>query len=80
MNMPQFQVSLLSPTSTSVQIQVAMKFSGDSGIIIEFSNERAEIPRIKGLDASFLSRFKEEDERHVYMYYFFKFNSSSTSL
>ena len=63
MIMPQFQISLLSPTSTSCHIEVAMKFSGESGIIIQFDNERQPAQHVKGFDVSSFSRYKEEDER-----------------
>ena len=64
MNMPQFDIKLLSPTSTSVQLAVAMKFSGAAGIIIEFGNDRGWAEYVLGLDVSFISRFHEEDERY----------------
>ena len=65
MNMPQLNICLLSPTSTSVQIQVAMKFSGQQGMIIEFSNEQGRRQRqLCAFDCSWISRYKEEDERY----------------
>ena len=63
MNIPQFNITLLSPTSTSVHLEVAIKFSGQKGIIIEFNNESDDGGEVKGLDVSWLSRFREEDER-----------------
>ena len=70
MNLPQFNIQLLSPTSTSVHLEVAMKFSGDSGMIIEFENKSGDGRYIKGFDCSWISRFKEEDERydHSFLY------------
>ena len=64
MTMPEFAIKLLSPTSTSVHIEVAMKFSGEEGCIIEFNNEGGMATKVKGLDVSWLSRYKEEDERY----------------
>ena len=64
MTMPQFAIKLFSPTSTSIHIEVAMKFSGESGIIIEFNNQGGYATDVKGLDVSWLSRFREEDERY----------------
>eukprot|EP01084_Bolivina_argentea_P168723 292535_1 len=64
MNMPSFNIRLCSPTSTSCQIEVAIKFSGDHGIIIQLDN-----PNVKpycwltGFNCSWISRYKEEDER-----------------
>ena len=66
MNMPQFYIELLSPTSTSKHIEVAMKFSGKKGIIIEFNNNKGDAQFVNGLDVSWLSRFKEEEERYIY--------------
>ena len=37
--MPQFNIYLYSSTSTSIQIAVAMCFSGDSGMILQFEND-----------------------------------------
>ena len=62
MTMPQFTISLYSPTSTSCHIEVAMKFSGTTGIIVEFNNKGGDARIVKGLDVSWLSRYKEEDE------------------
>lgn len=68
MSIPQFQILLLSPTSTSLHLEVAMKFSGEEGIIIEFSNDAIhESWKTRAFDVSFISRYKEEEER----YYFF---------
>lgn len=64
MTMPQFAISTLSPTSTSCHMEVAMKFSGESGIIFEFNNDKGLGLWEKGLDVSWLSRYKEEDERY----------------
>ena len=63
MTIPQFTMQLFSPTSTSCHIEVAMKFSGDNGIIIQFDNEGGMATGMEGLDVSWISRYKEEDER-----------------
>lgn len=68
MKMPQFQIFLSSPTSTSVHLEVAMKFSGGEGIIIEFDNKTHGILKseyTKGFDVSYISRYPEEDERYL---------------
>ena len=67
MTMPQFAIKLFSPTSTSCHIEVSMKFSGESGIIIEFHNEGGYAAYVRGLDVSMISRFREEDERYRYL-------------
>ena len=63
MKMTQFAIDLLSPTSTSCQICVALKFSGHEGIVIELNNTTF-AKQTRGLDVSWISRFKEEDERY----------------
>lgn len=67
MTMPQFAINLLSPTSiaTSGHIEVAMNFSGEDGIVIEFDNNGGMATQLKGLDVSWVSRFNEEDERYL---------------
>ena len=66
MTMPEFAIKLMSPTSTSAQIAVSMKFSGDKGIIIGFNNPPSGYTAYTmGMDFSCFSRFKEEDERCV---------------
>ena len=64
MNMPSFAMVLLSPTSTSCHIEVSMKFSGEEGCIIQFDNTQGRAAYVKGFDVSWISRYKEEDERY----------------
>ena len=64
MTLPQFHIKLLSPTSTSVHIEVAIKFSGQQGIILEFNNRFGMSQHTKAFDVSAISRFPEEDERY----------------
>ena len=59
----EFNIFLYSPTSTSVRIEVAIKFSGDQGMIIEFNNKKGAAKHVKGFDVSWISRYREEDER-----------------
>ena len=65
-NIPNFFIRLYSPTSTSVQIQVATKFSGDNGMIMKLNNPQGSVQCmfLRGFNCSFISRFKEEDERY----------------
>ena len=64
MTLPQFAIKLFSPTSTSCQIAVAIKFAGHDGIIVEFaSSQESNASQLRGLDLSWLSRYKEEHER-----------------
>lgn len=80
MNMPQFNINLLSPVSTSVHLEVAVRFSGQSGIIIQFSNEKGKARRVRGVDMSWLSRFAEEDERYKIHFSFVKIFVAPTVL
>eukprot|EP01084_Bolivina_argentea_P133547 235673_1 len=64
MNIPSFNIRLYSPTSTSKQLAVATRFSGPNGIVIQIDNPLTEqYMRCRGFDCSWISRFKEEDER-----------------
>ena len=64
MTMPQFAIKLFSPTSTSCHIEVALTFAGRDGLILEFvSSEDYDAAYLRGLDLSWISRYKEEDER-----------------
>ena len=64
MKMPQFMIHLISPTSTSLHIEVAMRFAGDYGSIIEFDN-RGGADCTQGFSCRWLSRYAEEDEVYV---------------
>ena len=69
LTMPQFSIRLFSPTSTSCHIEVAIKFSGEEGIIVEFmTNDDGWCIGRRGLDLSWISRYKEEDERYEKMF------------
>eukprot|EP01084_Bolivina_argentea_P096069 172714_1 len=63
MEIPQFFIRLCSPTSTSVQIQIAANFAKRTGMIIELSNHDGYARRLRMCDCSWISRFVEEDER-----------------
>eukprot|EP01083_Nonionella_stella_P088311 246018_1 len=64
MSMPSFCMRLCSPTSTSKQIEVAMKFSGKNGIVLQMDNPRnVQYRYLHGFNASWISRYKAEDER-----------------
>ena len=65
LNVPQFNICLHSPTSTSVHLEVAIKFADVEGMILEFDNSKGPGTGITGMDCSWISRYKEEDERYV---------------
>ena len=56
----QFAMRLNSPTSTSKQLEVAVKFGGSNGTILTFDNPQ--YSRLRGWDCSWMSAFIEEDE------------------
>merc|ERR1711971_686831 len=63
LNIPSFAINLQGPTSTSKQKEVAMRFAGDYGLIIKLSNEGHPEDSVRFWDASWMSCFREEDER-----------------
>lgn len=67
-SIPNFFIRLYSPTSTSKHIQVALKFSGDNGIIMKLDNpiDNAQCSRLRAFDCTFISRYKEEAERYIF--------------
>ena len=65
MTVPAFNINFYSPTSTSVHIEVALKFCGDHGMIIQTNNtSRDSSGLLYGLDCSWISRYRDEDERY----------------
>ena len=67
---PQFNIHLYAPTSTSVQLSVATKFASDDGMIISFTNQRGPATLLAFFDCSWISRYPDEDER-VFAHGFF---------
>merc|ERR1712228_803429 len=66
LNIPSFAMRLNSPSSTSKQISVAIKFSGPKGVVLTFDNPQYnhQYQYLRGWDCSWIGRFgKEEDER-----------------
>merc|ERR1712228_765567 len=68
LNIPSFAMRLNSPSSTSKQISVAIKFSGPKGVVLTFDNPSGlyddQYFYLRGWDCSWIGRFgKEEDER-----------------
>ena len=72
LNMPAFNIRLCAPTSTSVHIEVAMKFSTDQGMIIQFNNPEytAQYRYLRGFNVSWISKYSEEAERYVFNFVF----------
>lgn len=61
LNVPQFNIYLISPTSTTVHLEVATRFSGEHGMILEFDNSKGNAQLLKGMDCSWISRYKEDE-------------------
>eukprot|EP00484_Ammonia_sp_Unknown_P018760 CAMPEP_0197045890 /NCGR_PEP_ID=MMETSP1384-20130603/21682_1 /TAXON_ID=29189 /ORGANISM="Ammonia sp." /LENGTH=79 /DNA_ID=CAMNT_0042477575 /DNA_START=60 /DNA_END=296 /DNA_ORIENTATION=- len=63
--MPEFQLRLNGPTSTTKWEEVALKFSGPKGVILTLNNETefGQPAELTGFNCSWLSRYREEDER-----------------
>merc|ERR1712228_998421 len=64
LNIPSFAMRLNSPTSTSKQIEVAMKFSGPKGMVFTFDtpSNKSQYKYLRAWNCSWISNFKEEDE------------------
>ena len=63
LNIPQFTIRLYGPTSTSLHIEVAMRFGGTNGMIIELSNKFHPAIYERFFECEWLSAFPEESER-----------------
>eukprot|EP01083_Nonionella_stella_P054738 144484_1 len=60
---PEVSIRLYGPVSTSKQIEVAMKFSGKQGILVQLhTTGDYYCKQVRGFDASWFSRFAGEDE------------------
>ena len=68
LNIPHFNMYINCPLSTSIYCEVALKFSGEAGMILQLDNSRGDCQMLKGMDVSWISRFREEDERYIYVY------------
>ena len=42
-------------------------FSGESGMVLELDNSEGHCQDLRGMDVSWISRYREEDERCVYL-------------
>jgi len=71
LSIPSFAMRLNSPSSTSREITVAMKFSGETGVLLTFDNPsgdsssslvNVQYKYLRGWSCAWISRFKEEEE------------------
>merc|ERR1712228_1153518 len=65
MVLPQFNLRLSAPTSTTMQIEVAHKFATRNGTVIQLNNNSngPYVDHLRLFNISWISRFKDEDER-----------------
>eukprot|EP01084_Bolivina_argentea_P114896 204449_1 len=64
MAMPEFNIRLCSPTSTSMKIEVATRFGGDKGMILQLNNIGYELStKLHSFNCAWLSNYSGEDER-----------------
>eukprot|EP01084_Bolivina_argentea_P158021 275313_1 len=65
LHMPALNIRLCAPASTSIHMEVAIKFSTEDGIIIQFDNPATspQYSYLRGFNVSWISRYKEESER-----------------
>ena len=63
MYISKFNVRIFGPTSTSIHKEVATRFGGEDGLLIEFDNSKGSGRSVIGLDVSWLSRYAQEEER-----------------
>ena len=65
LNIPEFNMFIHCPLSTSLHIEVAMRFSGEEGMILEMDNSKTYCQGLRGMDCSWISQYKEEEEVYV---------------
>eukprot|EP00488_Nonionellina_sp_1-RS-2012_P003714 TRINITY_DN8044_c0_g1_i1.p1 TRINITY_DN8044_c0_g1~~TRINITY_DN8044_c0_g1_i1.p1 ORF type:complete len:125 (-),score=26.12 TRINITY_DN8044_c0_g1_i1:168-542(-) len=68
MNIPAFAIRLCSPTSTTKQIEVAMKFSGSDGIVLQLNNDwklNLISEYLHGFNTSWMSQFPEKMNNYL---------------
>eukprot|EP01084_Bolivina_argentea_P135931 239440_1 len=60
---PEFNIRLNSPTSTSKQVEIAEKFGGDDGIVIQLNNNGTlGGSKLRTFGCAFISNYAAEDE------------------
>ena len=66
MAVPSFRIRLCAPISTSTHIEVAVKFSGRNGMILELKTggEGGYTNYLTTFNCQWISRYKEESERY----------------
>ena len=58
-------MTLFGPTSTTIHKEVATRFGGEDGMLIQFDNSTGRGIFVNGFDVSWISRYGlQEDERY----------------
>ena len=65
LTLSQFTMYIHSPLSTSAHLEVAVVFADEEGMILELDHKIGYAMFLRGMDVSWLSRYREEDERCV---------------
>merc|ERR1712129_17151 len=60
---PEFAMRLNSPTSTTKEFAVSVKFGGTKGMVLTFDNKGDQFMYLRGFNCEFISRYPEECER-----------------
>eukprot|EP01084_Bolivina_argentea_P266660 452360_1 len=65
MTLPTFSIRLCGPVSTSMQKTIGVRFADDNGMVIRLNNNGDSVSSgaLKFFNCSFMSSYKEEDER-----------------
>ena len=68
---PEFNIRLCGPTSTSKKIEVATRFAGEKGIVLQLNNNgHYHGILLRSFDCSFFSNYHGEDESLFFGVYF----------
>ena len=63
LNIPAFTISFQGPTSTSKTLEIAVRFAGESGMVLSLNNKSGESQWERFINAKWFSCYPEEDER-----------------
>ena len=63
LNVPEFAISFYGPTSTTKTKEIAVRFAGETGMLMVMNNQKGDRKNEKFLNVKAFSAFAEEDER-----------------
>ena len=63
LNVPEFAISFYGPTSTTKTKEIAVRFAGETGMLMVMNNKEGESWKERFLNVKAFSSFAEEDER-----------------